>query len=214
MFRALAGMWPWGNGRILLPPPEQMMFMPQRPYLPLGTLRAAVSYPNGIERFDDAAMRAALERVDLGHLVPMLDRSNRWDRELTLDEQQRLAFTRLLVHRPRWIVIDDAVGALDERHRRLVFSILERELADATVIHFGRGVVPDCSWDRTLHIIERPGGPCLRTGLPPATRAVAAAPTGTEPSAPASGAGGAPGAGAAAGTSEEDVLAERRERRR
>src|SRR5690606_29753930 len=205
MFRAIAGMWPWGNGRILLPPQEEMMFMPQRPYLPLGTLREAVSYPNGIERFDDAAVRAALERVDLGHLVPLLDRSNRWDRELTLDEQQRLAFARLLVHRPRWIVIDDAVGALDEQHRRLVLSILERELADATVIHFGRSSVPECSWDRTLHIIERAGGPCLRTPLPEATRAVAAAPTGTEPGAGAPDQVGEP--------PEEGALAARREGR-
>jgi putative ATP-binding cassette transporter len=180
-----------------------MMFMPQRPYLPLGTLRAAASYPEGPERFDDAAVRAALERVDLGHLVPTLDRTERWDHHLTLDEQQRLAFARLLLHAPRWVVLDDAVGALDEKHRRLVLSIFERELAGATVIHFGRGPVAGCSWDRTLHIVEQPGGPCLRAGLPPATRAVAAAPTGTEPSAAA--------AAAPAGAPEENAVATRRE---
>ena len=187
VFRALAGMWPWGGGIIRLPPRDEMMFMPQRPYLPLGTLRAAVSYPDGPERFDDAAVRAALERVDLGHLVPLLDRTERWDHQLSLDEQQRLAFARLLLQRPRWVVLDDAVGALDEEHRRLVLSIFERELAGATVIHFGRGPVVGCSWDRTLHIIEQPGGPCFHAGLPPATRTVAAAPTGTEPSAAGAG---------------------------
>ena len=205
VFRALAGMWPWGGGIIRLPPRDEMMFMPQRPYLPLGTLRAAVSYPDGPERFDDAAVRAALERVDLGHLVPLLDRTERWDHQLSLDEQQRLAFARLLLQRPRWVVLDDAVGALDEEHRRLVLSIFERELAGATVIHFGRGPVVGCSWDRTLHIIEQPGGPCFHAGLPPATRTVAAAPTGTEPSA----------AGAAApGALEENALPTRRERAR
>ena len=163
VFRALAGMWPWGGGTIHLPPRDEMMFMPQRPYLPLGTLRAAVSYPDGPERFDDAAVRAALERVDLGHLVPLLDRTQRWDRQLTLDEQQRLAFARLLLHEPRWVVLDDAVGALDEEHRRLVLSIFERELASATVIHFGRNPVLDCSWDRTLRhhrATRRPLLPC------------------------------------------------------
>jgi putative ATP-binding cassette transporter len=203
VFRALAGMWPWGGGIIRLPPRDEMMFMPQRPYLPPGTLRAAVSYPDAPERFDDAAVRAALARVDLGHLLPALDRTERWDRQLTLDEQQRLAFARLLLHAPRWVVLDDAVGALDEEHRRRVLSILERELAGATVIHFGRNSVLDCSWDRTFHVIEQPGGPCFQAGLPPATRTVAAAPTGTEPSAAA--------AGAAASAQEEDALAPPRE---
>jgi putative ATP-binding cassette transporter len=185
VFRALAGMWPWGGGTIQLPPRETMMFMPQRPYLPLGTLRAAVSYPAGLGRFDDAAARAALERVDLGRLTALLDRTERWDRQLSLDEQQRLAFARLLLHAPRWVVLDDAIGALDEGHRRLVLSIFERELAAATVIHFGRDSARGCSWDRTLHIVERPGGPCLRTHVPPAARDVAASPTGSGQGAPA-----------------------------
>jgi putative ATP-binding cassette transporter len=187
LFRALAGMWPWGTGTIQLPPREAMMFMPQRPYLPPGTLRVAVSYPAEPGRFDDAAVRAALERVDLGHLALSLDRTERWDRQLSLDEQQRLAFARLLLHAPRWVMLDDAIGALGEDHRRLVLSIFERELAGATVLHFGRDPARDCSWDRTLHIVQRPGGPCLRSGVPPAARAVAATPTGSGPSSAAGG---------------------------
>jgi putative ATP-binding cassette transporter len=182
MFRALAGMWPWGAGTIELPPREATMFMPQRPYLPLGTLRAAVSYPAEPGRFDDAAQHAALERVDLGHLASALDRTERWDRQLSLDEQQRLAFARLLLHAPRWVVLDDAIGALDEDHRRRVLSIFERELAGATVLRFGRDSARDCAWDRTLHIVLRPGGPCLRSGASQAARAVAASPPGSGPS--------------------------------
>ena len=129
--------------------------MPQRPYLPLGTLRAAVSYPDGPERFDDAAVRAALERVDLGHLA--LARSHR---ALGPPADARRAaapgIRAPVAAAPRWVVLDDAVGALDEEHRRLVLSIFERELASATVIHFGRG--PVLLLDRT-HIIEQPGGP-------------------------------------------------------
>jgi putative ATP-binding cassette transporter len=178
LFRALAGMWPWGIGTIQLPPRETMMFMPQRPYLPLGTLRAAVTYPAEPGRFDDAAVRAALERVDLDHLASALDRTERWDRQLPLDEQQRLAFARLLLHQPRWVVLDDATGALDEDHRELVLSIFKRELAGSAVIRLGRDPAADGFWSHVLHIVELPGGPCLRDDLPDTAREVAAAPTG------------------------------------
>jgi vitamin B12/bleomycin/antimicrobial peptide transport system ATP-binding/permease protein len=174
LFRALAGMWPWGAGTIELPPRDAMIFMPQRPYLPPGSLRAAVSYPAEPDGFGDAAIRAALERVDLGTLAPSLDRVDRWDRVLPLDEQQRLAFARLLLHAPRWVFLDDAVGALGEEHRQQVFSIFERELAGATVIRFGREQTRVGTWTRTLHLIQRPGGPCLPPSLPAAVEAVAA----------------------------------------
>ena len=167
LFRALASMWPWGVGTIQLPPRETMMFMPQKPYLPLGTLRAAVTYPADPGRFDDAVVRAALERVDLGHLMPALDRTDRWDRQLGLDEQQRLAFARLLLHAPRWVVLDEAISALDDVHRRLLLSICDRELAKATLILLGREPVLDGFWTRTLHIIEHPDGPCLRASAQP-----------------------------------------------
>jgi vitamin B12/bleomycin/antimicrobial peptide transport system ATP-binding/permease protein len=167
LFRALAGLWPWGAGTIQLPPRDSIMFMPPRPYLPLGTLREAVSYPAEPDRFGDAAVRAALERVDLGHLIGSLDRTERWDRQLSLDEQQRLAFAGLLLHAPRWVFFDDAMGALDEDHRRRVLSIFERELPEATVIRLGRDPAPNGFWTRTLHIIELPDGPCLRAGAQP-----------------------------------------------
>ena len=179
LFRALAGMWPWGAGTIELPPRAEMMFMPQRPYLPLGTLRAVASYPDEPGGFDDAAVRAALERVDLGQLASALDRSERWDRQLSLDQQQRLAFAQLLLHAPRWVVLDDATDALGEDHRRLVFSIFERELAGGSLIRFGREATRDCSWDRTLHIVQRAGGPCLRSKVPAAAQTMAPAGTGS-----------------------------------
>jgi vitamin B12/bleomycin/antimicrobial peptide transport system ATP-binding/permease protein len=174
LFRALAGLWPWGAGTIQLPPRDSIMFMPPRPYLPLGTLREAVSYPAEPDRFGDATVRAALERVDLSHLIASLDRTERWDRQLSLDEQQRLAFAGLLLHAPRWVFFDDAMGALDEDHRRRVLSIFERELPEATVIRLGRDPAPDGFWTRTLHIIEPPEGPCLRAGAQPPVRQPAA----------------------------------------
>jgi putative ATP-binding cassette transporter len=154
-----------------------MTFMPQRPYLPLGTLRAAVCYPAEPGRFDEAAVRDALERVDLGHLVPSLDRTDRWDRQLPLDEQQRLAFARLLLHAPRWVVADDALNALRDSHRRHVVSFCDRELVGMTLIHLGRDPVLDGFWSRTLHIIERPGGPRLRSNPPPGGRGSVGRPT-------------------------------------
>jgi putative ATP-binding cassette transporter len=151
LFRAVAGLWPWGSGTIHLPPRRSMMFMPQRPYLPLGNLRTAVSYPAETGRFDDAAVSAALMRVGLGHLVPTLDHEQRWDKNLPLEEQQRLAFARLLLHQPQWVLIDDAMGALDEEQRRLMLSIFEHELADAAVISIGRSPVHDGFYGRVLH---------------------------------------------------------------
>jgi vitamin B12/bleomycin/antimicrobial peptide transport system ATP-binding/permease protein len=177
LFRALAGMWPWGAGTLRLPPREAMTFMPQRPYLPLGTLRAAVCYPAEPGHFDEAAVVAALERMDLGHLLSSLDRTERWDRQLPLDEQQRLAVARLLLHAPRWVVLDDAISALGDSHRRLVLSLPDCELVGATLIRVGQNSVLDDFWNRTLHIIERPGGPHLRTDPPPRAGAADALPT-------------------------------------
>jgi putative ATP-binding cassette transporter len=173
-----------------------MMFMPQRPYLPPGTLRAAVSYPAEPGHFDDATVRAALDRVDLGNLIPELDRSDRWDRQLPLDEQQRLAFARLLLHAPRWVLIDDALGTLGEQHRQLVLSIFERELAEAALLRFSREPVREGSWGRVLQVVLRPGAPCLRSSPPPEARAVAASPTGA--------------GGSEAGNGEERVVRMRR----
>lgn len=94
----------------------------------------------------------------------MLDRTERWDRQLPLDEQQRLACVRLLLHAPRWVVLDDAISALNDAHQRLVLSLKDREFADATLIRLGRDAVLEGAWDRTLHIVERPAGPRLLAG--------------------------------------------------
>lgn len=137
LFRAMAGLWPWGTGRILLPPRGTMMFMPQRPYMPLGTLRAALAYPAAPDAFQDADVRTALERVGIGQFAPMLDKDDRWDKILSLGQQQRLAFARLLLHKPRWVFLDEATAALDEENQRTVMSIFDRELPDTTIVSIG-----------------------------------------------------------------------------
>ena len=137
LFRAMAGLWPWGTGRILLPPRGTMMFMPQRPYMPLGTLRAAIAYPAAPDAFADADVRTALERVGIGQFAPMLDKDDRWDKILSLGQQQRLAFARLLLHKPRWVFLDEATAALDEENQTMVMSIFDRELPETTIVSIG-----------------------------------------------------------------------------
>ena len=101
-----------------------MAFLPQRPPIcPLGTLRNALSYPSPSNAFPDADVRKALDRCDLGNLIPKLDQVERWDNELSLGEQERLAFARILLHRPGWVFLDEATAALDEDSQRRVMSL-------------------------------------------------------------------------------------------
>ena len=185
LFRALAGLWPSGSGTIRVPARSATMFMPQRPYLPLGTLQAAVAYPDPPGRFEAAAIGAALQRVGLDALLPALHQERRWDKELTVEEQLRLTFARLLVHAPRWVFLDEGMAALDEEHRRLLVSIFREELAGAAIVSTGSAPVPADFYTRTVRLVRVPGS--LRAQAPsplrpdPATPAAAlgaAAPNG------------------------------------
>ena len=164
MFRAMAGIWPWGEGAIRVPTPARVMFIPHRPYLPLSSLREALTYPNHSGRIADDAVESALERVGLGHLTAKLDQDKRWDRELTLEEQQRLILARLLLRRPSAVFMDEALGALDVEHRELMRSIFDEELAGTTVVSIGSGPMEDHFYHRCIHLRRRAGEPGLRTG--------------------------------------------------
>ena len=168
LFRAVAGLWPWGSGLILTPPPEAMAFLPQRPYLPLGTLRNALSYPSPADAFLDADVRQALERCDLGDLIPKLDKTERWDKELSLGEQERLAFARLLLHKPGWVFLDEATAALDEDSQRRVMRLFDDELKRTTVLSIGHR--PDLAvyHTRTLQLVHGRDGDRLKLKPPPA----------------------------------------------
>jgi putative ATP-binding cassette transporter len=165
MFRAIAGLWPWGSGTIHIPPRDTVLFMPQHPYLPPGSLRATVAYPSAPASFDDAAVRAALERLGLGHLGATLDRIAIWNKDVPLDEQQRIAFARLLLHKPRWVVMDEALEALDDEHQEIARSLFEQELADVAVIGIGRQSEESEEngfYDRTVQIVQSTGGMRVR----------------------------------------------------
>ncbi len=162
LFRAVAGLWPWGSGTILTPPPETMAFLPQRPYLPLGTLRNAVTYPSKPDAYSDTAVRLALERCDLGNLLAKLDVEERWDRELSLGEQERIAFARLLLHKPGWVFLDEATAALDEDSQRHIMGLFDAELKSTTVLSIGHR--PDLAvyHTRTLQLIHGREGARLK----------------------------------------------------
>jgi putative ATP-binding cassette transporter len=161
LFRAISGLWPWGSGMIRIPPGNEMMFLPQRPYLPLGTLRAALSYPASPDTFDDADIRAALERCGLGEFIDMLDKHERWDKTLSLGQQQRVAFARLILHEPRWVFMDEATSALDEENQLSMLSLFDNELKGATVMSIGHRPGLEEFHTRTLHIRKTEEGAIL-----------------------------------------------------
>ena len=161
LFRAVAGLWPWGSGRIQTPPPDEMMFLPQRPYLPLGTLRAALCYPAAPNAFNDGLVRASLERCGLMDFLGVLDENRRWDQSLSLGQQQRVAFARLILHRPRWVFMDEATSALDDENQESMLSLFDDELAGASVLSIGHRPGLEEFHNRTLHIRKTEEGATL-----------------------------------------------------
>lgn len=158
LFRAIGGLWPWGAGEIVTPPRETMMFMPQRPYLPLGTLKETLCYPAGPDAYTDEQCAAALERVGLVRLPARLGEEERWDRVLSLGEQQRLAFARLLLHRPAWIFMDEATAALDERNQDAMMQMVLDELPEAALVSIGHRPGLEAFHTRTLKLQKAEGG--------------------------------------------------------
>ena len=165
LFRAVAGLWPWGSGTIRLPAERKLMFMPQRPYLPLGTLRTAVTYPNAPCDFEDDKVQSVLRRVGLTEMLPNLDKKDRLDKSLSLGQQQLVGFARLLLHRPRWVFLDEATSALDEDSQRRAMSIFERELTEATVLSIGHRPGLEHLHTRKLHLVRTPDGALLHPHL-------------------------------------------------
>jgi vitamin B12/bleomycin/antimicrobial peptide transport system ATP-binding/permease protein len=159
LFRAVGGLWPWGSGRITAPARNTIMFMPVRAYIPPGTLGAAVAYPRPSKDYDAPAIVKALAAVGLGHLEPHIDKENRWDRELTDNEKQCVAFARVILQRPGWIVVNDALDILDPESRMLIRSLFQGELADLGIINIGHDL-PDRAtfYGRKLHIVLDPLG--------------------------------------------------------
>ena len=156
LFRALAGLWPWGGGTITRPKGEEILYLPRAPYLPPGTLREVLAYPSTVDGFDFEAFEPALARLDLARLVPLLDSTQRWDRDLNDDEQQCVAFARALLHRPSWMLIDEVLDGLDDEVRERVIDVLSKDLGQTGIIHIGRATAQDHLFGRTLHLVKDP----------------------------------------------------------
>lgn len=134
LFRAIAGIWPFGSGRVRLPAEGRVLFLPQRPYLPLGPLRRAVCYPRDATEVPEAEIRAALTDAGLPQLIERLDEEDAWDRRLSGGEQQRLAFARALLLKPDWLFLDEATASLDPAAEERLYTLLRERLPGTTIL--------------------------------------------------------------------------------
>ena len=158
LFRAIGGLWPWGSGQITHPARNTIMFMPVRAYIPTGSLREIVAYPHSTDSFDHPAIVNALTGVGLEHLEPHLDTVDRWDRELTDDEKQCLAFARVVLQRPGWVVVNDALDVLDPTSRDRIRTLFSTELAEVGMINIGHDQPETGFYLRKLHLVMDSGG--------------------------------------------------------
>ncbi|MBF0166649.1 MAG: ABC transporter ATP-binding protein/permease [Alphaproteobacteria bacterium] len=157
LFKAAAGLWPWGSGRIERPKDGRIFILLQHPYLPEGKLKSVISYPTEEFTCDDELARKALVRVGLPHLVEKLYDHQKWDQTLSSAEQQRLSFARLLIHRPDWIFIQEAIDALDPKGEEDILNLLKTEFADATVITIGHHAGAAGYYQRVLTLYRKNG---------------------------------------------------------
>jgi len=152
LFKVLGGLWPWGSGRVLLPGDGAMLFVPQRPFLPEGTLRAALCYPRSPEAFAPDAIERALDCAGVAWLAPRLDDRDSWEHALPLRAQQRLGFARVVLHRPAWILAEEATDAFDPRSKRSILEMLRRELPDSALLTLSVHVELEPLHDRTIEL--------------------------------------------------------------
>ncbi|WP_315743990.1 ABC transporter ATP-binding protein/permease [Bradyrhizobium sp. SZCCHNR1075] len=137
LFRAIAGVWPFGAGVISVPAHTKLMMLPQRPYFPIGALKAAIVYPAPSDAFSDDQVRAALAAVGLPQLSEQLEDDGHWNRTLSLGEQQRLGIARALLHAPQYLFLDEATASLDEPSEATLYRMLQERLPDTTIVSIG-----------------------------------------------------------------------------
>ena len=167
LFRAVGGLWPWGSGRITRPPRQSIIFMPVRAYTPAGTLREAVTYPHKASDFDADEIAKALVDVGLEHLKPELDNEDRWDHRLTDDEKQSLAFARVVLQKPDWVVANDALDILNPTSRKRIREILQGALSHIGIINIGHDVPEPGVYDRKVQLIRDLHGPAFESNDDP-----------------------------------------------
>jgi len=169
LVRAIAGIWPFGRGEIHVPQGARVLFLPQRPYLPIGALRDVVSYPMPASGVDDKTLREALEAVGLTEIAGRLDEEAHWALQLSPGEQQRMAFARALVQKPGWLFLDEATSALDETTEARLYRLVRERLPETMVFSIGhrgtlgpfhaRRLMVKLSANGPASIVEMPAAP-------------------------------------------------------
>jgi putative ATP-binding cassette transporter len=137
LFRAIAGIWPFGSGSIVVPAKATLMMLPQRPYFPIGSLKAAIVYPAQADAFNPEQVRDVLIAVGLPQLAPKLEEEAHWNRMLSLGEQQRLGLARALLHAPQYLFLDEATASLDEASEATLYQLVEKKLPSTTLVSIG-----------------------------------------------------------------------------
>src|ERR1700716_1248029 len=162
LFRAIAGIWPFGTGSIAIPPQATLMMLPQRPYFPVGTLRAAIVYPAEASTFSRQQVGDALVQVGLPKLASRLDEDAHWNRTLSLGEQQRLGIARALLHAPQFLFLDEATASLDEPSEAALYHLLQGKLPATTIVSIGHRSTLEAFHQRNIVLAREGGRFCLR----------------------------------------------------
>ena len=155
---AIAGLWPWGGGSINFHPDRRLFMLPQRPYVPSGSLRRAVAYPGAAEDWPVEQVADALHKVGLDHLKDRIEEEAPWDQTLSGGEKQRLAFARLLLHSPDIVVLDEATSALDEKSQDRMMQVVTSELPKATIVSVAHRAELEAFHSRKIVLERRKGG--------------------------------------------------------
>ncbi len=163
LFRAIAGIWPYGAGEIILPQLRRLLFLPQKPYVPIGSLRNAVTFPAKPGAFSDPEIIEALKACQLEDKANNLDQEDHWDRRLSPGEQQRLAIARALLQKPDWLFLDEATSALDPELEAKLYKLIRDRLPKTTLLSIAHRTSLDAFHERRLRFVPDKNGGELKS---------------------------------------------------
>ena len=158
LVRAIAGLWPWGGGLIEVKKGAKLMLLPQRPYIPIGTLRRAATYPDAADSREIKEIAEAFKRVGLEHLIDRIEDEAPWDQTLSGGEKQRLAFARIFLHNPDIIVLDEATAALDPESQDKLMELLSKQPDETALVSVGHRPELEAFHNRKVVLERRKGG--------------------------------------------------------